>query len=302
LALYGVIEAATRAVAARASTPGAQTEDPPHKDELEQLSRQGVARFFGVASTAVTLGVLRKEVDGEDVGDGSAVVILGLTLIRYVFTGDAAAVAVFLKTARAAAVRASTPVDGASKEPSGFAVTRDVAKYAADLRASMQTMGQLSSLKTKSGHGYVTDFIVRKLCLGRLCSVTQRGAVDWDDVSIAALRQLSADAKEHLSTLPDGWSAAQVSSFICGRPDWPMLASMYMCLWKEVTDAADKGQRLDEMMNFARSSIPALAEAGRVCSERFGFNAHPYILMEQAGWSFVEPAVGAKRRRTQGGA
>jgi hypothetical protein len=39
---------------------------------------------------------------------------------------------------------------------------------------------------------------------------------------------------------------------------------MYMCLWKEVTDAADKAKHLNEMMNFARSNIPALAQAARV--------------------------------------
>ena len=42
--LYSILDAAIRAVAARASTPGAE-EEIPHLRELEQLNRQGAARI-----------------------------------------------------------------------------------------------------------------------------------------------------------------------------------------------------------------------------------------------------------------
>ena len=36
--------------------------------------------------------------------------------------------------------------------------------------------------------------------------------------------------------MPSTWTAGKISSFVCGRPDWPFLASVFMCVWKEFAD------------------------------------------------------------------
>ena len=71
-------EALIAAVRICASTPDRPSS---HPGELEQLNRQGVARFLGLASTAAALGAIVKADDDSD--DAGAVVHLGLTGLVY---------------------------------------------------------------------------------------------------------------------------------------------------------------------------------------------------------------------------
>ena len=59
----------------------------------------------------------------------------------------------------------------------------------------------------------------------------------WDEIPGGRIREISSDERGHLSRMPSKWTAGQISSFVCGRPDWPFLASVYMCVWKEFADA-----------------------------------------------------------------
>ena len=58
LDLYTLLELTARSVSGAHGDN--ESDDPPLREEMEQLNRQGVARFFGVATTLVTLGVLNK--------------------------------------------------------------------------------------------------------------------------------------------------------------------------------------------------------------------------------------------------
>ena len=69
----------------------------------------------------------------------------------------------------------------------------------------------------------------------------------------------------------------QVSNFVCGRKDWPFLASMYMCLWKEV---ADKLGDADRRCLDARQHLVEVLESFHSMN---GFAPHPYTLVRQAG-------------------
>ena len=84
--------------------------------------------------------------------------------------------------------------------------------------------------------------------------------------------------------LPNKWSAATISSFVCGRPDRPMFASMYMCLWKEVTDDAQSNGVLDELYAFVDQRGDVVEEAARDWRERAGFSPHPCTLFRSKQW------------------
>ena len=103
-------------------------------------------------------------------------------------------------------------------------------RYAQQLRVLMQRLGHQIDMGTKSGTGYRVDSVIRKLCI----PIMQE--MPWHLVDGWKIRAISADEREQLSSLPARWTAAEISSFVCGRPDWPFLASCFMCLWKEYAD------------------------------------------------------------------
>ena len=161
----------------------------------------------------------------------------------------------------------------------------DVLNFSAELRGLLKSVGGRVPLGTKAGEGYVVDFIVRKLTMGRLSRWRQ---YDWSSMSRDQLRTISADSHELLSELPMGWSAEEVSAFVCGRRDWPFLASTYMCAWKEVADAwPDDYSRCFD-------ALPMLKEAAQSFHRGHGFAPHPYALVQFAGlWD--RPARKRKR-------
>jgi hypothetical protein len=80
---------------------------------------------------------------------------------------------------------------------------------------------------------------------------------------IAELRALCADQSEHLAAMPQTWSAADVSDLLCGRPDMPIYASMFSCLYKEIFDSTEE----PAAVKWLRSSEPPLvAEAAATAS------------------------------------
>ena len=106
--------------------------------------------------------------------------------------------------------------------------------FAEPVRRAVQSIGTTkttATLKTHTGEGYMTEFIARKLCIAQMYVNASGQHVDWANVGVEDLRRLSADSCDS--------SAETISSFVGGRPDWPMVASMYMCLWKEFTDEVE---------------------------------------------------------------
>ena len=148
----------------------------------------------------------------------------------------------------------------------------DLEKYAGALREVLTHVGASVPSLMMKGTGktnYVVDNMVRKHVLARA-----RG-VDWAQCSLAVLRRLSVDQCEFLAQLPDDWQATEASSLICDRPDWPLLVSMYMCLWSDVaramphalpmlTKAVHSGQAMTKITEFRR---------------RHGCAPHPHTLM-----------------------
>ena len=143
--------------------------------------------------------------------------------------------------------------------------------------------------------GYTADIIVRKLCL------PYWGGVRWDDVPSSSLRAVSADERENLQLFPSEWSAVQLSSFICQRPDWGFLASVFLCIWKEVSDhlpdAVDIVSRLSILPPSAEvSARTPLLDAARELLLQHGIAMHPLVLVKHVRAS----TPGAARASTPG--
>ena len=277
-ALYKAFE---EAIGVCASTPGVT--------ELEQLNRQGVARFMGLATTSVHMGVLRARTRSDE--SSGKCVSVGLTGIEYVFTGDHSQLSAFLDAVREGE-NAHASTLGLVERPcldAGNAADlamADVLNFSAELRRLLKSVGGVVPLGTKAGEGYVVDFIVRKLTMGRLSRWTLHS---WSIMGREQLRTISADSHELLSELPKAWSAEDVSAFVCGRRDWPFLASTYMCLWKDV---ADKMPR-----DYSRcfDALPMLKEAAQSFHRAHGFAPHPYELVQSA--ALLDRPVAARKRK-----
>ena len=267
-------------VRACASTPGVDA--TAHTCEQEQLTRQGVARFSGLACVAKDLGVLRKAECADEGADHS--ITLGLTHVKYAFTEDTSTTQKFLSCVRAAAAKIHPPcldagAQSACVDPAASAAMFDaVLQYGNCLRKLMRQLGNDIDMGTRSGSGYKVDIVVRKLCL------PLHEGTPWHLVPGSRIRDISADEKENLSCLPAKWTAQEISSFACGRPDWPFLASVYMCVWKEYADTQPEAKTVLTRLCVPPPGDPTPGEselhvAARQFFEERGIPPHPSILM-----------------------
>ena len=126
-------------------------------------------------------------------------------------------------------------------------------------------------MKGTGQNNYVLDSIVRKHVLARARSVQ-----GWEQCSLETLMSLSVDQCKCLQSLPRDWLAAEASLLICCRADWPMLVSMYLCLWHEAADTMPEAQAV-------LAAALQDGQAEKVISDfrqRNGFAPHPETLME----------------------
>ena len=103
-------------------------------------------------------------------------------------------------------------------------------------RAALQRIGSKSGALpfcVEDASGYCIDFLRRKLVAARLLQQNLHER-DWSHVDKATLQSMSADAKKNLEKIPDTWRANEISSFLTGRADWGVFASVFPCLWGEV--------------------------------------------------------------------
>ena len=152
-------------VRACASTPG--VEATLHTREQEQLTRQGVARFSGLAPAAKDLGVVRKVDEGD--AEETDYITLGLTHVKYAFTKNPSTMHKFLSRVRAAAPSMPPPCFDAgalqrSPEESAAAFNA-VLEYGSKVRTLMAELGTNIRMCPKIGSGYKVDTVVRKLCI-----------------------------------------------------------------------------------------------------------------------------------------
>ena len=204
---------------------------PTHKVEMEQLSRQGVARFMGSLSVGRNFGIIEVAKTEAEVR-AQTELTLGLMQRKYV-TGNA--VSADLKTLVG---RANSSMFA------GEIVDDESLRACCDsVRNELVDLGKhVPALQTKS-EGYVLDWICRKFVLAALSH--NHSKLHWEHVSLQTLRQACADQRCTLDTVPPHWNAKTLSEFFTGRADWAMLVSMFACLFGEAASAWP--DRVDEM-------------------------------------------------------
>jgi len=275
-------------VRACASTPGSMQ----HFCTQGQLPWQGEARCSSLTSVAKDVGVLRK-VKGV-AGGADRSIMLGLSHVKYAFTEECSTMQKFLSHVRAAEATMHPPCFDAGArsscvEPAASAAAFDaVLQHGRHVRKLMMQSGNDIDMGTKAGSGYKVDMVVRKLCLPFL------EGTPWHLVPGSRVREISADEEENLSCCPTKWTAQEISSFVCGRPDWPFLASVFMRVWKEHADAHSDAKAVLTRLCVppACASKPWESElhvAARRFLEQFGISSHPSILMRD------HALVGGKR-------
>lgn len=131
----------------------------------------------------------------------------------------------------------------------------------------------------------IADFVVRKFVLAQAVALHPDSGF-WRHITLAELRQWTADVNEHLSCLPKSWSAEEASAFLCGRPDWPMLASTFACLWDEFGRSSCSDADTPRLIEGALDQLHGTLKAAQ-----HGYALHPTVLVREAGLD-LESLVG----------
>ena len=150
-----------------------------------------------------------------------------------------------------------------------------VMAYADEVRGVLRHVEQAAPVL---GKGDIADSVVRKIVLAVIASARVPREF-WQEISVLQLRELGGDKHlKSLACLPSTWSAAEASALICGREDWPMLASTFVCLWAEVVHFScfDDDQDAPRIIE---GKLPEMIEAlkGRAHA------LHPSLLVQEAG-------------------
>ena len=77
----------------------------------------------------------------------------------------------------------------------------------------------------------VHECLRRKLVVGQLSCSSDRTNVQWSDISVDYLKQMSLWKCDYLSCIPAQWSVADLSRFCTDRDDWGVFVSTFACLW-----------------------------------------------------------------------
>ena len=124
--------------------------------------------------------------------------------------------------------------------------------------------------------GYaVTSSVARKVALAMLFS--GRATTDWASMCRAELEELCADQHELLKTFPETWSAADISNFIFGRPDWAIFVSLFGSLLRDAIEIPNVSSS-DLLKCLASPIFGHTAEALRA---QCGHAVHPAIVLRE---------------------
>ena len=123
--------------------------------------------------------------------------------------------------------------------------------------------------------GYLVTFVCRKVVIALVAS--GRASVDWQTMSRDELREVCCDQSEFLATFDEKWSAADVSNFIFGRPDWGIFVSLFACLWKD-TDVTTKRCK-EKLVQGIESG--AFERAAATLRSAVGHNVHPALVVQK---------------------
>ena len=85
--------------------------------------------------------------------------------------------------------------------------------------------------------GYCTEFLVRKLLLGKLAH--EPCDIDWASITVTEFTRYCTDQAHALDSCPTEWSAEDLSMFLFGRKGWAIFASYFSCQLKNLLSDPD---------------------------------------------------------------
>ena len=237
----------------------------PHHAQLTQLHRGRVSWFFGLAPIASKLGIIGPmpltpvpprlaKAAATPTGAVLQTYRLGTNLNVYkVLDPSASKCDKFLDATRAEEHCLATPSDAGASTPGAL---DDLVDYGTQLtRAALQRIGTKSGalpFSVEDASGYCIDFLTRKLLAARLLQQNLLEC-DWSLVNKASLQRMSADANQNLEKIPDTYNAREISSFLTGRADWGLFASVFPCLWGEVSEKLSTEDDLAQALALVKS-------------------------------------------------
>ncbi len=238
----------------------------PDSSQDESWNRPTVDPPFGIENMAMSFGVLRKMDKRAGTSEGE----LRWKGDRYAFSRDCHVVSDILAAVRECDTTALADAESLSEPTS---VLQDQTRFAITVRAVMSELRRRTAAFSIPPN--VADSIVRKLRLGRLCCSTKDQTIDWDLVTVGAVRE--AGCGQELAGVPQDWPASELSAFVCGRPDWPFFACTFVGLWQEVAD------RLDGAETKIEQHMEHLVRVARGYVDCHGITPHPLALLQEAG-------------------
>ena len=253
----------------------AAVDEAPHKSELRSLSRQGVARLQGVASTLRKWGYVevmdrpRAAARGRQAAHKTyALGLYGQAYVRSTESAEASVQQLLL-------ARGAVEEEWRQLLQGG----RDALSIARRLRELCCKAAEAApAILFSDENGYVVTSLVRKVVLALLAS--GRASADWGSMSKAELEELCCDQHEFLKAFPEEWSAADVSNFVFGRGDWGMFVSLFACLMKDALKKIPEGESGAALHCLASPTYGRAADEMRAQS---GHAVHPALVLKELG-------------------
>ena len=253
----------------------AAVDEAPHATQLESLNRQGIARFQGVASTLCHWGYVeiredstRKRAPKQSLAVAQGPPNRSVGNSYYVRPTESPEAAVQqLLTARDAVQKEwSELLDG---DTDALAIVRKV-------RVVLSKAAKAAPrIFPHDDTAYVATSVVRKVVLAVLSS--GRATADWASMRRAELEELCCDQNKLLKTLPETWSAADISNFIFGRPDWAIFVSLFGCLLRDAIKIPKVSS--DDLLECLAS--PIFGETAEALRAQCGHAVHPAIVLKE---------------------
>ena len=249
-------------------------DSPQRPVELQQLTRNGAGRVSGYGPTMSAIGILEPSPDAS-VGD----VMLGITRRPYNFVADSSRFHDFWKDF-------SDESWAAAVDAPSFSI------FCVKVRIMLQEIAKRSTVFGLASEGYCFHFLYRKILIGEARfreRSTSFAAVDWQALTVGDLKYMSADSNDHLSEFDSSLSAGEVSYFIFGRVDWPLLLSCFACLWYESYESDG-----DQSVLAGSHSLYLFATAWW---HRNGIAPHPTVLLADYRESLSPKATRKSKKR-----
>ena len=244
----------------------------PNLQEVDQLTRQGGARWTCVASTCRSFGVIEPSKEGAPCPDAGARtrLCLGKTLQPYVRTNDSRKVASMLEAT------STTEVFDLWQEVTKPAEV-DFAMAATNVHAILYKVAVMcpGTIPVKGEDAFVRLHIVRNILL----AITAHGGArpDWTRMPRSVLERACPDESGCLKVFPDSTTAAEIGVMIFGSPAASMLVSVFACLFKEVGSAATT-QEKEEVL--ARMADGTFKDAAVQMKRATGVAPAPFVISQ----------------------